>query len=77
MNRSTSPGRAVMDDRFFQAPPLRDTCADAMVYAFTTGLVADALAAKDGPGPGQRHAALRPGRHAGVGPLPRRDAYAR
>ena len=47
------------------------------VYAFATGLVADALAAKDGPGPGQRHAAVRPGRHAGVGPLPRRDAYAR
>jgi hypothetical protein len=47
------------------------------VYAFATGLVADALAAKDGPGPGQRHAAMRPGRQADVGPLPRRDAYAR
>jgi len=41
------------------------------VYAFATGVVADALAARSGPGPGQRHAALRPGRHAGVGPLPR------
>ncbi|MFJ6722420.1 hypothetical protein [Streptomyces sp. NPDC091259] len=47
------------------------------VYAFTTGAVADALAARNGPGPGRRHAALRPGRHAGVGPLPRRDAYGR
>jgi hypothetical protein len=44
------------------------------VYAFSTGLVADALAARSGPGPGQRHAALRPGRHAGVGPLPRTAA---
>ncbi|GAA1296484.1 hypothetical protein GCM10009634_51760 [Saccharothrix xinjiangensis] len=26
---------------------------------------------------GQRHAALRPGRHAGVGPLPRGSAHAR
>jgi hypothetical protein len=41
------------------------------IYAFTTGAVADALAARDGAGPGQRHAALRPGRHADVGPLPR------
>jgi hypothetical protein len=38
------------------------------VYAFTTGVVADALAARGGPGPGQRHAALRPGRRTGVGP---------
>ena len=43
------------------------------VYAFATGLVADALAARQGPGPGQRHAAVRPGRHSDVGPLPRRD----
>ncbi|ANZ40485.1 hypothetical protein BBK82_35205 [Lentzea guizhouensis] len=41
------------------------------VYAFATGVVADALAARSGPGPGQRHAALRPGRHTDVGPLPR------
>ncbi|MEU5962310.1 hypothetical protein ABZ777_13980 [Micromonospora parva] len=41
------------------------------VYAFATGVVADALAARDGAGPGQRHAALRPGRHADVGPLDR------
>ncbi|MBB4911492.1 hypothetical protein [Actinophytocola algeriensis] len=41
------------------------------VYAVVTGVVADALAARSGPGPGQRHAAVRPGRHADVGPLPR------
>ncbi|MFC4852772.1 hypothetical protein [Actinophytocola glycyrrhizae] len=41
------------------------------VYAVATGAVADALAARSGPGPGGRHAALRPGRHANVGPLPR------
>ncbi|MFI5911780.1 hypothetical protein [Dactylosporangium sp. NPDC051541] len=39
------------------------------VYGFTTGAVADALAARDGLGPGQRHAAMRPGRHANVGPF--------
>ncbi|MGC4804947.1 hypothetical protein [Micromonospora sp. DT233] len=42
------------------------------VYGFVTGAVADALAARQGPGPGQRHAALRPGRRSDVGPLPRR-----
>ncbi|MET9511835.1 hypothetical protein ABZX62_25790 [Streptomyces flavidovirens] len=47
------------------------------VYGFATGVVADALAARSGPGPGRRHAALRPGRHADVGPLPRTDAYGR
>jgi hypothetical protein len=46
------------------------------IYGFTTGLVADALAARDGAGPGQRHAALRPGRHSDVGPLPRSAAHA-
>ncbi|TQJ85376.1 hypothetical protein FBY22_4148 [Streptomyces sp. SLBN-31] len=44
------------------------------VYAFTTGAVADALAARSGPGPGQRHAAVRPGRHARFGPVPRRHS---
>ncbi|MFF5992648.1 hypothetical protein [Prauserella flavalba] len=39
-------------------------------YAFATGVVADALAARSGPGPGQRHAAL-PGRRKHAGPLPR------
>ncbi|MFC8176211.1 hypothetical protein [Streptomyces sp. NPDC057325] len=48
------------------------------VYAFATGAIADALAQRTtGPGPGQRHAALRPGRHAGIGPLPRKDACGR
>ncbi|MFJ4520704.1 hypothetical protein ACIP4Y_07060 [Streptomyces sp. NPDC088810] len=47
------------------------------VYAFTTGAVADALAARGGPGPGQAHAALRPGRRPDVGPIPRRDAHGR
>ncbi|WP_244298493.1 hypothetical protein [Micromonospora cremea] len=46
------------------------------VYGFVTGAVADALAARDGAGPGQRHAALRPGRRSDVGPLPRGAAHA-
>jgi hypothetical protein len=40
------------------------------VYGFVTGLVADALAARNGPGPGGLHAARRPGRRSGVGPPP-------
>jgi hypothetical protein len=40
-------------------------------YAFVTGWVADLLAARSGPGPGQVHAA-QPRRRSGVGPLPRR-----
>ncbi|GAA3896549.1 hypothetical protein GCM10022244_03370 [Streptomyces gulbargensis] len=58
--------------------PRKELVVDVLhkaVYAFATGAVADALAARGGPGPGQRHAALRPGRHAGVGPVPREDAY--
>ncbi|MTE21603.1 hypothetical protein F0L17_21295 [Streptomyces sp. TRM43335] len=47
------------------------------VYGFVTGAVADALAARSGPGPGQRHAARCAGRHADVGPLPRREAHGR
>jgi len=47
------------------------------VYAFATGFVADALAAKDGPGPGQRHAAMRPGRQGDVGPVPRASLSSR
>jgi hypothetical protein len=42
--------------------------AHKTVYAFATGAVADGLAAR---GPGQRHAAKRPGRQADVGPVPR------
>jgi hypothetical protein len=40
------------------------------VYGFATGAVADRLAARAGPGPGERHAQLRPGRHHDVGPVP-------
>ncbi|MFI9007828.1 hypothetical protein ACIGNX_11425 [Actinosynnema sp. NPDC053489] len=47
------------------------------VYAFAAGAVADALAGRRGPGPGQRHAALRPGRRSDVGPLPRASSAAR
>ncbi|MFK4244693.1 hypothetical protein ACI2KV_17560 [Micromonospora chokoriensis] len=59
------------------APPLtwprQELAIDVLhksVYAFATGAVADALAARDGAGPGQRHAAMRPGRQTDVGPLP-------
>ncbi|MFJ8584783.1 hypothetical protein ACIRD2_09005 [Streptomyces sp. NPDC093595] len=54
--------------------PRKELAVDLLhktVYAFATGAVADALAARDGPGPGQRHAARRPGRRTGVGPLRR------
>lgn len=54
--------------------PRKELAVDLLhktVYAFATGAVADALAARNGPGPGQRHAARRPGRRTGVGPLPR------
>ncbi|MEU5840625.1 hypothetical protein [Rhodococcus sp. NPDC047139] len=47
------------------------------VYGFVTGAVADALAARRGPGPGGLHAELVPGRHADVGPLPRSMAAGR
>ncbi|MFF8554553.1 hypothetical protein ACF058_17145 [Streptomyces sp. NPDC015501] len=47
------------------------------VYAFVTGAVADALAARGGPGSGQRHAAVRPGRRSGAGPAPRTDVHGR
>jgi hypothetical protein len=46
------------------------------VYGFATGAVADVLAARSGPGPGQRHGALRTGRESDVGPLPRPSASA-
>ncbi|MFC6064303.1 hypothetical protein [Streptomyces ochraceiscleroticus] len=47
------------------------------VYAFATGAVADALAARSGPGPGQRHAMLRPGRRPDAGPVARENAQGR
>lgn len=40
------------------------------VYAFTTGAVADILAGRAGPPPGEAHAGLRSGRRADVGPPP-------
>lgn len=40
------------------------------VYGFTTGFVADALAARHGHGPGGQHARMAPGRRSDVGPLP-------
>jgi hypothetical protein len=45
------------------------------VYGFTTGLVADALAARDGVGPGQQHATLRAGRRTDIGPPQRPDGH--
>ncbi|MBQ0864636.1 MULTISPECIES: hypothetical protein [unclassified Streptomyces] len=47
------------------------------VYALATGAVADALATRSDPAPGLLHAAMRPGRHADVGPPPRRETYGR
>lgn len=52
--------------------PRRELVVDLLhkaVYAFTTGVVADVLAARSGLGPGQRHAAARPGRRGDVGPV--------
>lgn len=63
-----------------QTWPRKELVIDVLhktVYAFTTGAIAYALAARGGPGPGQRHAALRPGRHADMGPLPRNGAHGR
>ncbi|MFI2780778.1 hypothetical protein [Streptomyces sp. ALB3] len=60
--------------------PRKELVVDVLhkaVYAYVTGAVADALAARGGAGPGQRHAAERPGRRADVGPLRRRDTYGR
>jgi len=63
-----------------QTWPRKELVVDVLhkaVYAFATGVVADRLAGRRGPGPGGRHAELRPGRQADVGPLPRTQAYAR
>jgi hypothetical protein len=54
--------------------PRRELAVDLLhktVYAYATGAVADLLAARGGPGPGQRHARIAPGRHSDVPPLPR------
>ena len=53
--------------------PRRELAVDLLhktVYGFATGAVADLLAARSGPGPGQRHAAVAPGRRSHVGPVP-------
>ncbi|GGS69180.1 hypothetical protein GCM10010156_30170 [Planobispora rosea] len=58
--------------------PRRELAVDLLhkaIYAFATGVVADALAARSGPGPGQRHAAIRPGRQSDVGPVPRAKVH--
>jgi hypothetical protein len=39
------------------------------VYGLATGLAADLLAMRSGPGPGQRHASIAPGRRRDVGPV--------
>jgi hypothetical protein len=44
--------------------------AHKTVYGVVTGLVADRLAARRGPGAGARHASLRPGRQEDIGPPP-------
>ncbi|WP_204059544.1 hypothetical protein [Microbispora corallina] len=52
--------------------PRDELAADVLhktVYGMATGVVADALAARSGPGPGRRHAAVQPGRHHDVGPV--------
>jgi hypothetical protein len=57
-----------------QTWPRKELAVDVLhkaVYAFATGAITDRLAARRGPGPGQRHAAVLPGRQADVGPLPR------
>jgi hypothetical protein len=54
--------------------PRKELAVDVLhkaVYGFTTGLVADYLAARRGPGRGRRHASLAPGRRSDVGPAPR------
>jgi hypothetical protein len=57
--------------RTWPRPELAVDLLHKAVYAFATGAIADMLAARHGPGPGQRHAELRPGRESDVGPLPR------
>ena len=63
-----------------QTWPRQELAVDLLhktVYAVVTGWVADALAKRDGPGPGQRHAAMRAGRRSDVGPLPRAESWSR
>ena len=53
--------------------PRRELAVDLLhktVYGYATGAVADLLAARSGPGAGQRHATVAPGRRPHVGPVP-------
>lgn len=53
--------------------PRRELAVDLLhkaVYAYATGAVADLLASRSGPGPGQRHAAMVDGRRSDVPPPP-------
>jgi hypothetical protein len=62
-----------------QTWPRNELAVDVLhktVYGFATGAVADALAARDGKGPGELHAAARHGRQSGSGPLSRATARA-
>jgi hypothetical protein len=57
--------------------PRRELIVDLVhkgVYAYATGVIADVLAARYGPGAGQVHAALKPGRRTHVGPVTREVA---
>ena len=55
--------------------PRRELVVDVLhkaVYGYATGAVADLLASRSGPGPGQRHAEKAPGRRSDVAPPARR-----
>ncbi|WP_220040047.1 hypothetical protein [Nonomuraea aridisoli] len=63
-----------------QTWPRRELAVDVLhkgVYGLVTGVVADTLASRGGPGPGQRHAAKKPGRRSDVAPVPRERAFSR
>ncbi|WP_219509002.1 hypothetical protein [Nonomuraea ceibae] len=61
-----------------QTWPRRELAVDVLhksIYGLVTGPVADALAARGGPG--QPHAAKERGRRSDIGPLPREEAFTR
>jgi hypothetical protein len=63
-----------------QTWPRRELVVDVLhksIYGLVTGAVADVLAARGGPGPGQRHAAKAPGRRSDVSPPPRQKTFSR
>lgn len=58
--------------------PRRELAIDVLhktTYGLATGAVADALAARHGPGPGQQQAAVIPGRRSNIGPIPCEHAF--